>query len=247
MANMATLDRTSPLPLYHQLKQTLLARLEAGEFEPGVPLPTESDLIDQYAVSRITVRRAMSELEQSGQIYRVSGKGTFVKEAPVFSPELTQLTSFSEDIQGQTQEISTDLLTLRQEAASDEVAGHLELARGTKVLFIERLRLSDQSPIALNLSYLRLPAFLSITAEELKKTGSLWALLEEKGIVLNNARRTIQAVPASETYAQKLQVAVGEPLLVIEGVVRNHLQVPVEYHLVINRGDYYKHSLYLER
>lgn len=244
---MATLDRTSPLPLYHQLKQQIQERLSAGEFEPGLPLPTESELIDQYAVSRITVRRAMSELEQSGQIYRVSGKGTFVKDTPLFSPELTRLTSFSEDVQGQTHEISTDLLALRQETASDNVAKHLELKRGAKVLFIERLRLSEGSPIALNHSYLRLPPSLSVTAQEMEQSGSLWALLEEKGITLQNAHRTIQAIPADASYAKKLQIEVGAPLLVIEGVVRNQLQIPVEYHLVVNRGDYYKHSLYLER
>ncbi len=81
----------------------------------------------------------------------------------------------------------------------------------------------------------------------MEQTGSLWALLEKKGIVLQSALRTIQATLADVDYAAKLQVEVGAPLLLIEGVVRDQNQVPVEYHLVINRGDRYKHTLYLER
>ena len=241
------LNRESPLPLYHQLKQVLLARLKEGEFEPGVPLPTELELIDQYKVSRITVRRAMSDLEQSGQIYRVSGKGTFIREAPVISPELTRLTSFTEDMREQALDVSSKLLHLRQVPASEDVAAKLELEPGTSIWFIERLRLSDQYPLALNLSYLRLPPSFLITAQELQQTRSLWALLEKKGIVLKSAQRTIQAIPADGIYANKLQVEVRTPLLLIEGVVQDQNHVPVEYHLVINRGDRYKHTLYLER
>jgi GntR family transcriptional regulator len=244
---MTMLDRTSPLPLYHQLKQALLARLREEEFGPGMPLPTELELIDQYKVSRITVRRAMAELERSGQIYRVSGKGTFVKEAPLFSPELTRLTSFTEDMREQALDVSSKLLDLRQDRASEVVAEKLDLKLGAPIWFVGRLRLSDQYPLALNLSYLRLPPSFSLSAQELEQTGSLWALLEKKGIVLRSARRTIQAIPADFVYAAKLQVEVGAPLLLIEGVVRDQNQLPVEYHLVINRGDRYKHSLYLER
>lgn len=244
---MTILDRQSPLPLYHQLKHVLLARLQDGEFTPGIPLPTEVELIDQYEVSRITVRRAMSELEQSGRIYRVSGKGTFVKEQPVFSPELTRLTSFTEDMGEQDVNVSSQLLVLRQEPASELVAGKLEVQVETPIWYIERLRLSDSYPLALNFSYLRLPPSFSLSAQELESVGSLWALLEQKGFTLRSARRTIQAISAEEAYAAKLQVEPGTALLLLEGVVRDQNQLPLEYHLVVNRGDRYKHTLYLER
>ncbi len=241
------LDRQSPLPLYHQLQQVLLHRLQEGEFNNGQPLPTEVDLIDQYAVSRITVRRAMAELERSGRIYRVSGKGTFAKEEPVITPDLTRLTSFSEYMREQSISVSSKLLLFRQEPALDLVADKLELQAGEPVWVIERLRLSDNSPLALNLSYLRLPPYIQLTAEELKTSGSLWALLESKGVVLKYARRTIQAIPANEEIAAKLEISIGLPLLLLEGVVRDQNQVPIEFHYVYNRGDRYQHTLYMER
>lgn len=243
---MMTLDRTLPIPLYHQLKEVLLSRLQEGEFKPEAPLPTEATLMTQYGISRITVRRAMSELEQEGHIYRMPGKGTFVAE-PKISRGLTKLTSFAEDMQEKGRATSSKLLDFRQEVASPIIAGKLGIDAGTAVWFVERLRLDDQSPVAINLSYLWLPSHLTITAQELESFGSLWALLESKGITLTDADRTIEAISANQTHAEKLQITVGAPLLLIDGVVYDHNHVPVEYHQVINRGDRYQYTLYLKR
>ncbi len=243
---MMTLDRTLPTPLYHQLKELLLSNLKEGEFKPEVPLPTEAALMTQYGISRITVRRAMSELEQEGYIYRMPGKGTFISE-PKISRGLTGLTSFAEDMREKGLATSSKLLDFRQEPALGRIAMKLGLKAGKPVWFIQRLRLDDQCPIAVNLSYLRLPSHITITAQELETFGSLWALLESKGIALADADRTIEAIPANQRYAEQLQVAVGAPLLLIDGVVYDHDHVPVEYHQVINRGDRYQYTLYLKR
>lgn len=243
---MMTLDRSLPVPLYHQLKETLLSTLTEREVKPGDSLPTEATLMNQYGISRITVRRAMSELESEGRIYRVPGKGTFVSEAKI-SRGLTKLTSFAEDMRGKEMSTSSKLLSFWSEPASAMVAEKLGVDVGTAVQFIKRLRLDDQSPIAVNLSYLRLPTHITITAQELDTFGSLWALLENKGIDLADADRTIEAIPANQTYAEQLQTTIGAPLLLIDGVVYDRDHVPVEYHQVINRGDRYQYTLYLQR
>ncbi len=243
---MPTLDRNLPIPLYHQLKQVLLTSLEKKEFEPSALLPTEVALMKQYAISRITVRRAMAELEQEGHIYRRPGKGTFVSE-PKISRELTNLTSFAEDMKNKGLSPSSKLLNFREKPASMHVAEKLAVEVGTPICFIQRLRLDDQQPIAINLSYLRLPPHVSIVAQELSDTGSLWALLESKGIILADADRTIEAILADQKYAEQLQVQVGVPLLLIDGVVYDQTHTPVEYHQVINRGDRYQYTLHLKR
>ena len=243
---MPALDRNLPIPLYHQLKQVLLSSLQNKDFMPEVPLPTEVALMEQYDISRITVRRAMAELEQEGHIYRRQGKGTFAAELKI-SRALTNLTSFAEDMKGKGLASSSKLLDFRQEPASPHVAEKLDVEAGMSVWFIQRLRLDDQPPIAINLSYLRLPPQTSITAEELERTGSLWAVLESKGIVLAEADRTIEAILADQTYAEQFQVQVGAPLLLIDGVVYDQAHVPVEYHQVINCGDRYQYTLHLKR
>ncbi len=242
---MPTLDRNSPIPLYHQLKQLLLASLEEKEFTPEVPLPTEAMLMEKYEVSRITVRRAMAELAQEGRIYRQPGRGTFATE-PKISRGLTNHTSFSEEMKEKGLTFSSKLLAFRHEPASPHVAEKLGVDDGTRVWFIQRLRLADQQPIAVNLSYLRLPSHIGVTALELAETGSLWALLENKGIVLADVDRVIEAIPANQSYAEQLQVAIGAPLLSISGVVYDRTHLPVEYHRVVNRGDRYQYTLYLK-
>jgi len=243
---MSTLDRSSPVPLYHQLKQLLAQYLEGGAFKPGSPLPTEAELVTSYQVSRITVRRAMHELARDGHIYRVPGKGTFIRE-PKIDRGLTSLTSFTEDMQGRGLMLTSKLLDFRQEPASVSVAEKLELEAGAPVWFIHRLRLTDQRPIALNLSYVRLPPHVSITASELKERGSLWSLLESKGVALVEGYKTLEAIPAEPEHADLLQSPVGAPLLLVEGVVYTHGHAPVECYRVINRGDRYKYHIYLKR
>lgn len=243
---MPTLDRNLPVPLYHQLKQVLLTSIKNKEFGPETLLPTEVALMEQYEISRITVRRAMAELEQDGHIYRRPGRGTFVSE-PKISRGLTTLTSFAEDIKEKGLTPSSKLLDFRQEPASLHVARKLDVKVGTPICFIQRLRLDDQQPIAINLSYLRLPSQITIIDQELEEIGSLWALLESKGIVLADANRTIEAILADQTYAELLQVQIGAPLLLIDGVVYDESRVPVEYHQVINRGDRYQYTLHLKR
>jgi GntR family transcriptional regulator len=243
---MYTLSRESPIPLYHQLRQALTTRLKSGEFPPGVPLPTEADLMQVYDVSRITVRRAMRELEQEGRIDRIPGKGTFAIE-PKIGRGLTRLTSFTEDMGERGLVAASKLLRFGYEPASSHVASELEIQTGTHVMSIHRLRLAEDQPIALNWSYLRLAPHITLGASELQENGSLWALLEAKGISLVEAKKTLSAILADQGHADLLQVPVGAPLLLVEGVVYDQRHVPVEYSQVINRGDRYNYVLYLKR
>ena len=75
---MISIERGSPLPLYHQLKQVLLERITRGEFRPGVPLPGDHELVHSYRLSRTTVRQALRKLELTGVITRQRGRGTFL-------------------------------------------------------------------------------------------------------------------------------------------------------------------------
>lgn len=243
---MPSLDRTSPIPLYHQLKQALMARLKQGEFRPDRPMPTETELMRTYRVSRITVRQAMQALEQDGLIYRVPGRGTFAKE-PKISRRLTRLSSFSQDMQERNVQVASRLLDFRQEPANGAVAEKLDLAPESPVWFIRRLRLADGGPVAVNLSYVRLPRGQSITVAELETAGSLWALLEEKEAQPVEADQTLEAIAAQPELARLLDLPVGAPILLVEGVVYTRWGVPVEYFQVFNRGDRYKFVLHRTR
>ncbi|GAB4404983.1 MAG: GntR family transcriptional regulator [Anaerolineales bacterium] len=240
------LDRSSPVPLYYQLSEILMARIAAGDFKPGDLIPTERELMEMYAVSRITVRAAVDELVKRGFVRREQGRGTFVASPRVQRGGPT-LTSFTEDIVSRGFKPGSRLLALKHEPATGRIASELRVPEGTLVWFVERLRLADDAPIALNLSYLNLPPYITLTQAELESEVSLWNLLRSKGIRMAQADKSIEAIPADEWEASLLGVRKNAPLLLIEGVVWDANGGAVEFHRIIARADRYKYYVHAER
>jgi GntR family transcriptional regulator len=240
------LDRASPIPLYHQLSQSLLTQITNGEFSPGDALPPERELTAVYDVSRITVRRAIDELENEGYVRREQGRGTFVAP-PGIQRGIFKLTSFSEDIKALGMTPGSRLLTLRREPAQTRVLRELRLEAGDEVWFVERLRFADAEVIGLNLSYLSLPPDVTLSQDELEEEVSLWKLLAEKGVVLSESDKIIGAIGAEDWHAELLNVRTGTPLLQVEGVAYSNRGLPVEFHQIITRADRYKYQLHVTR
>lgn len=240
------LDRNSPIPLYHQLSELLLGQILDGRLQPRDAIPTERELVDTHAVSRITVRRAISELESRGFVQREQGRGTFVRP-PQVHRLASRLTSFSEEIAARGMVPGAQLLSFRREPAPGRVAHELQLESGAPVWMIERLRLADSEAIVVNVSYLSLPGNTQLTEEEICAEVSLWALLASKGIPMVEATRTIEATAAGEREAELLDVKVGSPLLLVEGIVYTQGSLPVEFYQIIGRADRYKYELHVTR
>lgn len=237
-----TVDRNSSTPLYSQVKSILQGLIEEGMFKEGDFLPTERELGRHFQVSRITVRRAIDELAREGYLDSQQGRGTLVAQAKIRRP-ITQLESFSAATISQGYQPGSQLLSLRHERADEELTELLNLNPGDWVWVVERLRLADDEPIGISQIYLHLPPTISLTPLELNQETSLWALLEQKGIVLATADETIQAVPAAAEQAQLLKIEPGFSLLLVEGVVYAENKTPIEYHRIFNRGDRYKYSV----
>ena len=246
MNHVDHLDRFSPIPLYHQMKEYLVGLIGQGEFGTNQPLPTEVQLIDQFGVSRVTVRRALHELEHEGYITRVAGKGTFVLQSRL-RRELSRLTSFSEEMRQSGRELQTSILEFKKTRAVSQVAEKLFVEPGTPVIYIERIRVVEDVPVSISISYLKLPQGVEIQKEELDEVGSLWALLESKGVTIYGADKTMEAIAADPRQADLLQVPLKSPLLLVEGVVYSDLETPVEYHRVVSHTGLYKYSISLAR
>ncbi len=240
------LDRRSPVPLYYQFKQSLLERFENDEFPAGQPIPPEMDLVNQYGISRATVRRAMQEMEHEGYIQRTPGKGTFVLRTRL-RRGLTRMSSLTEDMQERGQTVTSRLLDFALKAPPLHIAQQFDVASDEALVYIYRLRLADGAPIVINASYIKLPPEISITAKEVQATVSLWALLERKGLHLIEADRVIEAILACEERATLLDVPVGTALLLVEGMAYTVNHIPVEYSQAISSGERYKYSVHLER
>src|SRR5262249_30370163 len=134
------LDQHSAQPLYAQLIDHFRRLISEGELQPGDRFPAELDLMKQYGVARITVRRAMSELVREGLLERARAKGTFVA-TPKIDRELHNLASFSERMQARGLRAGSRVVQVDVIPATERIAAALDLAEGSPVAEIQRVRL----------------------------------------------------------------------------------------------------------
>ncbi|MDX9863305.1 MAG: GntR family transcriptional regulator [Anaerolineaceae bacterium] len=236
---MEVLDRSSYTPLYQQIGEALRLRIEKGELIPGDRIPSENELIDQYHVSRNTVRLAISSLIVDGLVYRVKGRGTYVA-AERMSYGLIHMSSFSEEMRNRGLVPGSQVLSFGREMPSKRMRQILKLEQDQMVYRVERLRLADGEPMALNLSFI--PVFLCPDLEhENLASGSLYALLENQyRYCLGYAEYVIKTTSADERQSKLLGVLVDDTLLIREGTTYLENGVPIEHTILYNRGDRYQ-------
>jgi len=222
--------------LYARIEETIAAEIAQGEYRPGDQLPSEDELLLRFQVSRITVRRAIQNLVSRGLLEIRRGLGTFVL-LPRIEAELTKLTGFVEDMKSAGRTPTARVLSQGVIAASARVAERLQLAKGTKVMQIKRVRLADDMPLSLDETYLPLPIGKQIVWNDLR-LHPIFTLLEERyGVPLVEADYELEAVIASKPVAVALQVRVGSPIFQIERTSLTTGNHPVDYEVLSYRGD----------
>lgn len=138
---------------YSRLVQQLQQLIQDRTYQTDKCLPSERELCEQYNVSRITVRRALSELEEAGSIYRVQGKGAFVRSEK-FPVKLSQLTSLTENMQDLNLSCGSQILALETVPAATKIAQKLNIEENAQVVVLKRLRLAGGKPLAIETCYL---------------------------------------------------------------------------------------------
>ena len=220
-------------PKYYAVKRHLLEFI--GSLEPGSAVPTERELSAQLLTSRTTVRQALSELVVEGRLVRRQGSGTYVAEPKITWP--LYLGSFTEQVRASGFVPSAMLLATARQAASIELAAQLALPPRAPVYRIERLRLADAWPIAVETSWLPAGRFPGLS-RQIRQHGSLYALLAESyGTTLHTAEETIETAPATPREAGPLRVDVGSPMLVVSRQNFDSAGTPVELGRTWFRGD----------
>lgn len=239
----SSIDRTSKLPYYQQLYLILRAKIDSQEWKPGDRIPGEAELIDQYRVSRSTVRQVLDMLVQEGLINRHRGRGSFVSQRTL-EESMTRIISFTEDMRQRGFEPGTQVLSASLVPASTESAERLEVEEGEELARLERLRLANGEPMSLEESYL-VHRFCPGVLHHDYAAQPLREILErEYGIHLIYAKQVIRAISAPARLAYLLSVAAKSPLLFIERVSYSQSGLPVEFLRIYYRADRY--SLYNE-
>lgn len=155
-------------PAYLRIATALRARIDSGEFAAGASLPAERDLCVELGVSRMTLRRALSVLEQDGRVHRDATRGTFVSAPRV----QLRLGSFSQEVARAGRNPGAEVFWAEERPADDAVAAGLGVAPGSPVYALQRLRRSDDEPLAVETTYYRADLVPGLLDGDL--SGSLW-------------------------------------------------------------------------
>ena len=233
-----SINRRSKIPLYQQLYEILRAKIVKGEWNPGDVIPPESELIEQYYVSRNTVRQVLDLLVQEGLIYRQRGRGTFVSH-PTLEQSMLRIISFTEDMHQRNFVPSTEVLSAKLIPSPKEIAGKLEITEGDQLAVIERLRLADGEPMSVEKSFLAYQYCPNIFRYDYARNPLRQVLERDYRIRLIHAKQIIRAVLASSALAELLDIHVPAPLLFFERVSYSQDLIPVEYLEIYYRADRY--------
>jgi GntR family transcriptional regulator len=244
--NMPVLKRGAAVPLYHQLKASIMRDIDAGRWRPGDQLPTEDALMARFRVSKITVRQALRDLAQLGYIRREQGRGTFV-QGPFLEEGPRELKSFTAEMRSHRLRASSRVIEQGLVPAPAEIAGRLGIAAGAPVFRLRRLRLADAEPMGVQTAYV--PTALAPGIDDVSfDDASLYEVLATRyALYPASARETHQAVAVPEEIASLLRAPAGSPALMAERLTALGDGRPLEYVHSIMRGDRYKIVLDLAR
>lgn len=240
-----TIDKKSPVPIYHQLEEVIRTQIDTGLLQPDDAIPSEREFAEQYQISRMTVRQALTNLVNEGILYRKKGTGTFVNKRKV-EQVLQGLTSFSEDMMERGLKPSSKIISYETIPAKRSVASRLGISEGDKVLQIERIRLADDVPMALETAYMPFHLTKGLNVELAKD--SIYQFIEEElSLTIEEAYQELGAVVATAHDAKYLQIEENTPVLRIIRITNLEDGTPFEYVISSFRADRYRFFNTLKR
>jgi len=235
------LDHNSFIPLYYQLKEIFVEKIESGEWPEECMIPSESALQEFYGVSRATVRRTIELLSSEGFFEKKRGKGTMVKK-PRIEEKLPALKSFTEEMAGKN--ATKRVMSAEYIDPPPKIKEILALFPDEQVLYLERLMIVDGSPLGILHSYI--PARYKLSLEE-DYSKSLYKIFENHGILLKEANQSIEASMSTKEEILLLGLKTSFPTLVIKRIAYSIDGDPVEYVKGVYHGDRYRYNLKLSR
>jgi GntR family histidine utilization transcriptional repressor len=202
----------SPWPLYQQVKQLIVRRIQAGHWQPGSQIPTESDLVETLGMSRMTINRAIRELTNDGHLIRKRGSGTFVApRKPRMG--LLEIRSIADEIREQGGKHNCDVHLLAEEVVTDELAKRTGFERGTRVYHSITVHRNGNSPVQMADRYVNpvlVPEYLEQDFSAITPSEYLLSATP-----LTEAEIIIDAIAPDRETCRLLEITKQEPCLLI--------------------------------
>jgi GntR family transcriptional regulator len=232
------LDKTSAVPLHHQLRMAILAQLEDSSLLPGDRLPAERELADTLGISVAPVRQAFLELAREGYITRLRARGSFVSDR-LYEEKVSTLGSFSEVMRQQNSAYDTKTVLSALQPAPPEVGAALGLGESSAFRLL-RVALLDGSPAALLDAYLDPTRFPGLADIGLERQSLYRTLKDQFGVEPRRATSTIEVVRCDRRAANLLEIATGTPTARVTSKTFDQGDTPFEHVQITYRPERFK-------
>ncbi|MCP1291957.1 GntR family transcriptional regulator [Chromobacterium sp. S0633] len=230
----ASLRQPGATPRYLLIADALEQAIRQHQLPEGAFLPTERQMAEKLGLSRVTISKAMAELERKRLITRQQGQGTRVAQA--FRYSLNDSGGFTEQVLRSGGSVANQWLLRRRESAPAAIASLLRLPVGADIAKLRRLRLMDGTPAALETTYIPL-AYLP---EPERLEHSLYQWWERHGVEIGRKTFRLTSCAADQDSAALLHVQAGTPLLRIRQTSLNAAEQVLEFSEVLCRSDLYE-------
>lgn len=238
------LERNTAVPLHSQIHDFLRKNILSNKFQSDEHIRSERELAEEFEVSRMTVRQALNALRKEGLIYQKRGKGTFVSSRKL-DVHSRNLNGFSDEMRRRDLRPKSKVLQLVKEKSDEETAEKLHLSVSEEVFKVERLRLADDIPMAIETTCLPAKMFPDLSKYDFEKQ-SLYQILEKKyGVQMYSAAEDLEAAISNAKISELLGVKKNSPLLIVYRTVFAEDDQPIEYTKSIYRADRYRASFFL--
>lgn len=233
-------------PLYLQIQEYLAEKIVSGDLTPETRILSERELSSELGVSRMTVRRAITELVNEGLLERVHGAGTFVAR-PKVEYGASELVSYTDAMTSRGLHVTRQLIEFDEVPASRRLSERLHVSIGHSLYHVILLYLANRTPVILERSFFPCERCPNLQDYDLEKTSIYDLLCEAYQIQISHIDQTIEANTASEIIARQLRVEEGFPLLMVTRVVfRREDSRPVLYSQDLLRSDYARVSFSIQ-
>jgi GntR family transcriptional regulator len=229
-------------PVYKKIQNSIRKRIEADELKPGDAVASERELAKAHKVSLMTARHALAGLEREGIVERRRGAGTFVAPPKI---HFNKLMSYTEHMASRGLAPSSRVLLAKVIEDEQEVAARLGLPAASRMVKIERLRLTGEEPFALEICYLPATEYSDLVRASLGRNSLFATLKHEYGVELAYADEEIDATAADTNIAELLALHRGAPILRIRQVIYSTKGKATIYGVGFYRSE--RHTLFIRR
>lgn len=232
-----SLDRSTPIPLYFQLKSILLRDIQNGVYAVGSQIPTEKELMERFQLSRSTVRQALNELVTEGWLERKTSKGSFVSRPKDSKTTYRSFDPFYKNINKLGKTPRTEVMELKIIEASESLANDMGLLPGEKVITMFRRRYIDEEPVLTVRNYLPLSICSFILQHDFKIESLYEILMSYPQTRVKKTRSIVSAEKAKVDDVNLLNIKRDCPILVVKNISTTLNKEIVDYAFFHYRGD----------